>query len=91
MPISTGSEDEAGGKKGFKLNLWGNGPGNYSLWAWQPSIGFILQHAGVASTSISPSTSASIAPVPEPSTMTAGALLLLPFAASILRKVRRNS
>jgi hypothetical protein len=29
-------------------------------------------------------------PVPEPMTMIAGALLLLPFAASTLRMVRKN-
>ena len=30
-------------------------------------------------------------PVPEPTTMIAGALLLLPFAASTIRRFRRNS
>jgi hypothetical protein len=63
-----------------ELNLWGNGPGNYSLWASNGG-GYTLSSDGGVAT---------ITAVPEASTVIAGALLLLPFGASTLRILRRN-
>ena len=67
---------------GIELNLWGNGPGNYSLYTYQPGSGYTLAYNGSATTSISP--------VPEATTIIAGALLLLPLGASTLRILRKS-
>jgi len=67
---------------GVELNLWGNSPGNYSLYAWDPALGYTLQYTGAATTSITP--------VPEPTTIIAGALLMLPFAASTIRLIGKK-
>jgi hypothetical protein len=62
-----------------EINMWGNSPGNYSLWGappqWSPQV-----DGGTAT----------LTAVPEASTMIAGALLLLPFGASTLRILRRK-
>jgi hypothetical protein len=58
------------------INLWGNSPTDYELFSYTPSVD---THGIVTLT-----------PVPEASTMIAGALLLLPFGASTLRILRRN-
>ena len=71
---------------GVELNLWGNGPGNYSLYAWQAGNGYILSFNGSATTSLA----ADPLPVPEPTTIIAGALLLLPFGTNAIRFLRRN-
>ena len=35
-----------------EVNLWGNGPGNYSLYTWEAGLGYTLQYDGTATTSI---------------------------------------
>ena len=35
-----------------EVNLWGNGPGNYSLYTWETGLGYALQCAGTAASSI---------------------------------------
>jgi hypothetical protein len=62
------------------FNLWGNGPGSYTL--FDASVTEYNAANGTATISL--------AAVPEPSTMISGALLLLPFGASTLRVLRRN-
>jgi hypothetical protein len=64
----------------YEINMWGNGPGNYSL---DGNIGGNfnpVSHGGLAT----------LTAVPEPTTMIAGALLLLPFGASTLRMLRKH-
>ena len=60
----------------------------------QQYVGFILQPT-VSQTDLTPTTAVqemlyNITPVPEPATIIAGALLLLPFGASTLRILRRK-
>jgi len=56
-----------------------NAPGGYGVWVMNltDSTGKFRQDV--------------LAPVPEPSTIIAGALLLLPFAASTIRRMRKTS
>ena len=57
--------------------------GSYSLWGWEFGAGQnndYTQTYGIAT----------LAPVPEPTTMVAGALLLLPFGASTIRFLRKR-
>ena len=71
------------GFNGDVINLWGNGGGSYTLAFGGPDFpaGLTLVNG-----------TATIAdPVPEPTTMIAGALLLLPFGASTLRMFRRRT
>jgi hypothetical protein len=65
-----------------ELNLWGTGPGNngYTLYGYSGGV-YSPQVTGGAAISIA---------VPEPTTMIAGALLLLPFGASTLRMLRKS-
>jgi hypothetical protein len=64
-----------------ELNLWGNGPENYSLYA---------NNGGQGGYNPAASGVATLTPVPEPTTMVAGALLLLPFGMSTLRMWRKS-
>jgi hypothetical protein len=66
-----------------EINLWGNGPGNYSLYGYDYNQGWILQYTGPADTGITP--------VPEPATTAAGAALLLAFGGSTLRYLRKKA
>ncbi len=69
---------------GTELNLWGNGSsGNYSLYAWQPTNGYVLQFNGQATSSIA-------AVVPEAPSLLAGMLMLLPLCGSVFRIVRNR-
>jgi hypothetical protein len=52
-------------------------------------LSFLAANTGTAATKVYLD-DVSLTAVPEPSTMIAGALLLLPFAASTLRKLRKN-
>ena len=65
------------------INLWGNGPGSYSIYG--AGQDFVFNGVQVNGNS-----TITLVPVPEASTMIAGALLLLPFGASTLRILRRN-
>jgi hypothetical protein len=67
---------------GIELNIWGNSPDNYSFYAHTPAAGYILGNTGAGTFTL--------APIPEPTTLISGALLLLPFGASTLRILRRN-
>ena len=63
-----------------EFNLWGNGNGTYTLYGWTPDTGYSPTAVGAAT----------LTPVPEPTTMLAGALLLLPFGASTIRIIRNR-
>lgn len=63
------------------INLWGDGVNQYSLYGLPPAYAPAVDN-GIATISL--------AAVPEPTTMIAGALLLLPFGASTLRILRKN-
>lgn len=74
-----------GNPSGSEVNMWYNSSaqfsqpqGTYSLWGAPPN--YNPESYGTAS----------LTPVPEASTCIAGALMLLPFAASTVRCVRRN-
>ncbi|MGA2240357.1 MAG: hypothetical protein ABSG74_14225 [Candidatus Bathyarchaeia archaeon] len=45
-----------------EINLWGNSPGNYSLYAYDNGVGYTLTYTGPATVTL----------VPEPTTMVAG-------------------
>jgi hypothetical protein len=62
---------------GIEVNLWGNGPSDYTLY---DNTGAQAHVNGTAT----------LTAVPEASTVIAGALLLLPFGASTLRILRRK-
>jgi hypothetical protein len=81
---STGNVGNHGSYAGDVLNLWGNGPGNYTLYG----AGQDFAYNGVQA---SGNVTMTLAAVPEPTTMIAGALLLLPFGASTLRMLRRRT
>jgi hypothetical protein len=79
--------------QGGQMNMWYNQTdqswngqtepaGSYSLWGTPPV--YNPEAYGTATLTLSPT------PVPEPTTMLAGALLLLPFGASTFRIVRRS-
>ena len=74
-----------GSQTGTEVNLWGqpDGQGNaYMFWGWNGSA-YVPTASGGAAISLST--------VPEPTTVVAGALLLLPFAASTLRSFRKKA
>jgi hypothetical protein len=80
------------GSGGIELNLFGdqnNTPGYYSLEGYSSGTGlvdfYVLNQGNVAG----PAT-ATLTPVPEATTMIAGALLLLPLGASTLRILRKS-
>jgi hypothetical protein len=74
-----------------EFNLWGNGDGTYTLYGWTPARGYCPTATGAATlTPVQEIPLTSVEPVPEPTTMLAGAMLLLPFGVSTLRIVRRN-
>jgi hypothetical protein len=62
-----------------ELNMWCDGPSQYTLYGFPPQY---------SPTAIGDSM---LTPVPEPTTMIAGALLLVPFGASTLRMLRRRT
>jgi hypothetical protein len=71
-----------------EVNLWGNGvtvADEYTFYGYTAAGGFNPMVTGGAAIS-----DAGPAPVPEPTTMISGALLLLPFGASTLRILRKN-
>jgi len=72
------------GETVLDINLMGNSPGNNGY-----EFG-VLTAAGVV-IDVTGGASISLAPVPEPTTMVAGALLLLPFGASTLRILRKRT
>jgi len=65
---------------GNELNLWGTGPGQYDLWG----------NLGGGYNPVSSGGIATLTAVPEPTTMVAGAMLLLPFGVSTLRMLRKS-
>lgn len=73
-PVFDGNESDVA------FNLFGNGPGSYSLFD-----GSATQY-----TQANGNATISLVAVPEPTTVIAGALLLLPFGASTIRVLRRN-
>jgi hypothetical protein len=60
---------------------------NLAIWQVLSGVSFMTGDGPITSYNF---TSDSLAPVPEPTTMIAGALLLLPFGASTLRIIRKN-
>ena len=74
----------SGNQNWFGIFLTPNGPGNNYQWTYTYS-GF-----GDSPDAADLRLTVEVAPVPEPTTMVAGALLLLPFGASTLRILRRN-
>ncbi len=68
----------------LQLNLWGNNAGNNGYETATLYSGGVLED-------VTGGASISLAPVPEPTTMIAGALLLLPFGASTLRILRKRT
>jgi hypothetical protein len=73
------------GNMGTVINLWGNGPDNYTLYG--AGLGIATGNQQVP---LGGDATISLVAVPESTTMIAGALLLLPFGASTLRILRRN-
>lgn len=63
------------------INLFSTGADAYSLYGYPPSSYAPAVHNGTAT----------LTPVPEPTTMIAGAFLLLPFGLSTLRIMRRKA
>ena len=74
-----------GSKVGTEVNLWGTSSGvnGYTFYGYTAAGGYNPTTTGGAA--ITPT------PVPEPTTMIAGALLLLPFGASTLRILRKRT
>ena len=74
-----------GAQLGTEVNLWGTSAGidGYTFYGYTAGGGYNPTVVGGAAISL--------APVPEPTTMIAGALLLLPFGASTLRMLRRRT
>jgi hypothetical protein len=73
-----------GARLNTEINLFSdnNGANAYAFYGWTPSVGYDpAVHGGAA---------IGLSAVPEPTTMIAGALLLLPFGASTLRIVRKK-
>jgi hypothetical protein len=69
---------------GNYLNIYSDLPTlSYGLWAGDDARSPLVNVDGVTTTSITP--------VPEPTTLIAGALTLLPFGASTLRILRKRS
>jgi len=65
-----------------EMNLyWDASSGTYSLVGWIAGQGYVPNAVSGA---------ASVTAVPEPTTVIAGALLLLPFGASTIRVLRKN-
>jgi hypothetical protein len=72
---------------GYELNLFGNsGPNDYSFYAnlsgYNPAIGLPFNTL--------PGTATISAAVPEPTTVIAGALMLLPFGIGVIRSLRKD-
>jgi hypothetical protein len=80
---STGNVGNQGSYAGDVLNLWGNGPGSYTLYGAGPDFPF----NGIEANG---NVTMSLAPVPEPTTIIAGVSMLLPFGASALRSLRKK-
>jgi hypothetical protein len=70
-----------GTQTGTEINLFSDNTGvnAYAFYGWNNGVYGPQAHGGAA---------ISLSSVPEPTTMVAGALLLLPFAASTIRKMR---
>jgi hypothetical protein len=68
----------------LQINLWGNSASNNGYETAALYVNGIL-------TDVTGGASISLAPVPEASTMVAGALMLLPFGVSALRIMRKKA
>lgn len=90
------------GGSSFTVNTWaGSGVQSYYntyLAALNPTVvaaniatGYILRSTTLGEYGAGQDLMFNATPVPEPSTIIAGALLLLPFGASTLRKLRKNA
>ncbi len=66
------------------FNLWSSGGGIYSLLGDAPQVNYPQPNVEVVRGS------ATIAPVPEPSTLIPDAVLLLPFGLGAVRQLRKN-
>jgi len=85
VPIAPGNLGISWTLNAYDVNMWNNGTGT----AWGPAGTFSLWGVN-GSFQMQTYGATTLTPVPEPTTMIAGALLLLPFGASTLRMLRKT-
>ncbi len=83
---STGNVGNVNPYNGDVLNLWGDVPGSYTLYGAGPDFSSAAGDKLLANGNVT----LTLAPVPEPTTIVAGAMLLLPFGMSALRMLRNS-
>jgi hypothetical protein len=74
---------------GIELNIWGNAPDNYSFYAYQGGE-YVVGNTSTGSFILSEPAVTAVTSVPEPTTIIAGASLLLPFGSRMLRIARKR-
>src|ERR1039458_4069384 len=84
--LNGGAGGDVAGMSGVTLNSI---LATYGTWEVMRAYAYIGDTGGPSSGSVDIN-SITVSPVPEPTTMIAGALLLLPFGASTIRKFRKN-